>query len=150
MFKHILVVCEGNICRSPMGAALLSHKLGHLPERTMDIQSAGLHALVGYPADLMAQKLMAKEGIDISSHRARQLERSHLLWADLILVMDKQQKNAVFSFDLSARGKVYLLGEWSDFEVPDPYQRPRKIFEIAFGCISKGVDDWVLKLMGDP
>ena len=150
MINRILVVCVGNICRSPMAAAMLDLALNTSSQdgTEIEIRSAGIGALVGHPADLMAQKLMLKQGIDISDHRACQLDRNLLYWADLILVMEKEHKKSVFSLDISSRGKVYRLGEWSDFDVPDPYRQSYEKFEIALGCIIKGIDDWVPKLKG--
>ncbi len=147
MFKNILVVCIGNICRSPMAEALLRERLAAEGEG-FDVQSAGLGALVGHPADEIAQKLMAREGIDISGHRARQLDGRLVHWADLILVMETSQKKALEKSDPSARGRVYRLGEWGNFDVPDPYRRPEEAFEHAFTLISQGVSEWIPRLRG--
>lgn len=68
MIKTVLVVCVGNICRSPMAEGLLKRAL---PEA--NVASAGLGALVGQPADPYAVALMSGLGLDISGHRARQL-----------------------------------------------------------------------------
>jgi protein-tyrosine phosphatase len=61
MIDTILIVCEGNICRSPMAGGLLAHELPRAR-----ITSAGLGALVGRKADPIAIELMAERGIDIS------------------------------------------------------------------------------------
>src|SRR6266542_2985353 len=71
MFENVLIVCVGNICRSPMAEGLLRARfVGH---RRARIESAGLAALEGRPADPIAVELLAERGIDISAHRARQL-----------------------------------------------------------------------------
>ena len=67
-FKNILVVCVGNICRSPMAEYLLKKK--H-PQLT--IHSAGISGMSGYAADEKAQNCMQRIGIDMSSHSARKL-----------------------------------------------------------------------------
>jgi protein-tyrosine phosphatase len=148
MFEHILVVCVGNICRSPMAQGLLFQALqvGY-PVR---VSSAGLGALVGRPADEAAVQLMHEAGVDISDHRARRLTAADIREADLILVMDRQGKQAVEAMEPSARGKVYRLGEWRDAEVPDPYQRPGEVFQATFELIRGCVDDWVAKLRPTP
>ena len=69
MVRYLLVVCVGNICRSPMAAAMLKHQLGEQTDVT--VGSAGLGALVGYPADDHAIALMQERGLDISDHRGR-------------------------------------------------------------------------------
>ena len=65
---HILVVCVGNICRSPMAEALLRDALTGPEEIT--VKSAGLGALVGQAADKHAVELMKERGMDLIAHRA--------------------------------------------------------------------------------
>ncbi len=130
-----------------MAEALLREELAKTGEG-YDVQSAGLGALVGHPADETAQKLMRRIGIDISGHRARQLDSDLVHWADLILVMETSQKKTLESSEPSARGRVYRLGEWGDFDVPDPYKRPEEAFEQALTLISQGVSEWIPKLRG--
>ncbi len=130
-----------------MAEALLREELAKTGEE-YDVQSAGLGALVGHPADETAQKLMRRIGIDISGHRARQLDSDLVHWAELILVMETSQKKTLESSEPSARGRVYRLGEWGDFEVPDPYRRPEEAFEQALTLISQGVSEWIPKLRG--
>ncbi len=130
-----------------MAEALLREELAKTGEE-YDVQSAGLGALVGHPADETAQKLMRRIGIDISGHRARQLDSDLVHWADLILVMETSQKKTLESSEPSARGRVYRLGEWGDFDVPDPYKRPEEAFEQALTLISQGVSEWIPKLRG--
>ena len=142
MFDHILVVCVGNICRSPMGEALLARALA---DRSR-VGSAGLGALVDQPADETARSLLQERGLDISAHRARQLTAELIRRHDLILVMESGHKRAVESIDPSARGKVYRWGEWGDFDIPDPYRQSREVFEQALELILRGVDDWSAKL----
>ncbi|MGQ0658364.1 MAG: low molecular weight protein-tyrosine-phosphatase [Chromatiales bacterium] len=147
-FDKILVVCLGNICRSPIAQAMLARGLRVAGYGNAEVQSAGLNALVGYPADLTAQKTVRKFDIDLSSHRARQLNGEMIRWADLVLVMENEQKKHVHLVDPTARGKVFRLGEWSDFDVQDPYGRSVAAFEKAVSTINKGVSDWVQKLKG--
>jgi len=132
-----------------MGGALLASALSNLGGADVDVKSAGINALVGHPPDQIVQRLMLERGIDISSHRARQLNRNLIYWADLILVMEKEQKSLIFSIEPSARGKVYCIGEWGEFDVPDPYRQSEKMFKIALDLIVTGVQNWVEKLKGE-
>ena len=84
MFNTILVVCTGNICRSPLGERYL-RKL--LPDRQID--SAGTQALVGHNADQSAMKVAAEHGISLEGHIGRQFTSSLSRQYDLILVMEK-------------------------------------------------------------
>src|SRR4051795_10625813 len=70
VFDRVLMVCTGNICRSPMAQVLLEQALR---KRGFDVrvESAGLGALVGRGADPMAMQLMEKRGLDLKTHRAR-------------------------------------------------------------------------------
>ena len=67
MFNSILVVCVGNICRSPVGERLLRQAL---PE--LEVTSAGINALVGKPADKTASEVAAAHGLSMHGHEARQ------------------------------------------------------------------------------
>ena len=149
MFNSILMVCVGNICRSPMAEALLINRLSCGKYANIDIASAGVGALVGHEADTTAKELMSDRGIDVSMHRARQLNTELLSEYDLILVMEKGHINAVHNIAASSKGKVHLLGKWSDFEIPDPYMQSRREFEVALELIDRGVDEWLEKVFNN-
>ncbi len=140
MFERVLVVCVGNICRSPMAEALLRARLGHRPR--FDVSSAGVSALVGHPADESAVALMRERGIDISGHRARQLTPQVAAEADLVLVMESGHERAVYSIAPQARGKVHRIGRFGNFDVPDPYRLPRAAFLEALQLVERGIDDY--------
>jgi protein-tyrosine phosphatase len=91
---------------------------------------------------------MRERGIDISAHRARQITAELVSEAELVLVMETEHKKLIETWDPSARGKVYRLGEWSNFEVLDPIGQSDKVFENVLMLIDKGVADWILKLKG--
>ena len=85
--RHILVLCEGNHCRSPLAEGLLRKSL----TQEIRITSAGLDALLGQPAHRETKALMAMDGIgiaEITAHLGRQVTADLALGADLILVMD--------------------------------------------------------------
>jgi protein-tyrosine phosphatase len=140
MFGRILTVCVGNICRSPMAEGELRARL---QARGVDavVESAGIAALVGKPADPTSIELMAARGVDISAHRARQLTPELIRSFELILVMEADQQRAVEDILPGARGRVHRIGRWGNFDVPDPYRRDREDFEHALALIVKGVDD---------
>ncbi len=145
MFNNILIVCVGNICRSPMAEALLKSTLSTRPN-VYQVSSAGIGALVGHPADNKAKQLMIEKGIDISGHRADQLNEDMIRKADIILVMESAHKQAIEAKQPSAKGKVFRLGEWGDFDIPDPYQRDSIVFESVLRLIDLGVNQWLKKL----
>lgn len=142
--RTVLVVCIGNICRSPMAERLLQEALG----ASVSVSSAGLGALVGQGADPHALALMAERGLDLSAHRARQLSASLVGRHELILVMTQRQKDALEREFPSARGRVFRLCHWQQpaQDVADPYQQDRAAFEQALHRIDLGVADWCARL----
>jgi protein-tyrosine phosphatase len=127
-----------------MAEAMLRNALrGH---EGYTVESAGLGALVDEPASEHAVALMSERGIDISSHRARQLQPELVNKADLILVMESRHKKAIETADVTVRGKVFRLGEASDRDIVDPYRRSRAVFEDVLEDIDEGIADWVKQL----
>lgn len=142
--RTILVVCVGNICRSPLAEHLLR---AQLPDMT--IWSAGLAAPVGKPPDPLAQEIAAEHGLDLSGHQARQLSGWMCRQADLILVMEVSHKHQLEYLYPSAHGKIRCLGELGDdrlIEVTDPYRLPRPAFENAYSAIERGVSYWTRQI----
>ena len=146
MIRHILVVCVGNICRSPMAEALLRDALRE--QLDIIVKSAGLGALVDHPASEHAVTLMRERGLDISQHRARQITPDMVHAADLVLVMEAGHKRAIDANEPAARAKIYRLGEWKDRDIRDPYRQPREAFEAALADIDDGVAEWAKRIAG--
>ena len=120
MFESILVVCTGNVCRSPIGERLLRQ---HLPDR--HITSAGILGLEGYPADECAQDVAWRHGISLDGHVAR-----------FIAAMAPEN-----------RGKSLLFGQWLEpQDIPDPYRKSREAFEYVFGLLGKASQEWARRL----
>ena len=142
MFNKILVVCVGNICRSPTGEALLKKLLPH-----KDIRSAGVQALVGHAADEQAKKIALIRGVEMQEHVAAQLDMQMCQEADLILVMETSHINAVESICPTVRGKVMLFGQWlANKEIADPYRQSDDMFELVYQQIETAANKWAAKL----
>ncbi len=140
MFNRILMVCTGNICRSPMAEVLLAKRLRDRGISAV-VESAGIGALVGHAADPVAQALMGARGLDLAQHRARQLTPELIRSFELILVMETGQQRAVEAVHPSARGRVHRLGRIGKFDVPDPYRQGRAAFEQSLALIERGLDE---------
>ena len=87
MFNSILVVCVGNICRSPVAEYLFKDRLKHLGKEIF-IESAGLGALTGKPAHPDAIQTVSSQ-LDLTPHIAQQLTAELIVKHDLILVMEE-------------------------------------------------------------
>jgi protein-tyrosine phosphatase len=136
--KHILALCIGNICRSPLAEVMLARQF---PDRT--VWSAGLGALVGKPADPLSVALAAEQGLDLSRHRARQVNALMCQRADLILVMEHRHRVELERRYPQVRGKVFPLGR---FDIDDPFRLARPAFEAAYADIARGVADWAVRI----
>ena len=142
MFEKILVVCVGNICRSPSGEYLFK-KL--LPNKS--IASAGVGALVGKAADKMATEVALENSLSLAGHEAQQLTSELCREYDLILVMEQGHIDAVTNIAPEARGKTMLLSQWTDKQaIPDPYRQSKEAFTHAYQLIDQACQAWAKKL----
>lgn len=142
MFDSILVVCTGNICRSPIGERVL-RKL--LPGRRID--SAGTSALVNYPADASAVEVASKHGLSLEGHSGRQFTAKLGREYELILVMEKEHLNKISFLAPELRGKTMLYGHWlNQRDIPDPYRKSNEAFESVYQIIETSGRYWADKL----
>ncbi len=140
-FNNILVVCVGNICRSPMAEALLKQRF---PNKNVD--SAGVGALVGHSADPAALEIMAKQEIDITNHVAKQIDESLAKTADIIFTMSDGQTKWIEERWPFCRGKTFKLGHWMNKDIADPYQHEMSAFETAYQDIVNSLEQWADKV----
>lgn len=142
MFNSVLVVCVGNICRSPVGERLLAQML--LGKK---IASAGVGALVGHPADETMASVAADHGLSLSGHIAQQFTADLGRQFDLILVMEAGHKKQVLRIAPELSGRTMLFDQWTGADgIPDPYRHPSSVHEFAFTKISLAADAWGNKL----
>ncbi|MCK6190099.1 MULTISPECIES: low molecular weight protein-tyrosine-phosphatase [unclassified Pseudomonas] len=144
MFKNILIVCIGNICRSPMAEQLLRAALA---SSGIAVRSAGLAALRDQPLESTAGQVLHEHGHVPQGHRARQLSAEAVSEADLILVMEQRHIDGVLDLAPEARGKVFLLGKWQhDREITDPYRQGKPAFVQTYALIEQAVQAWAQRL----
>jgi len=151
---EILVVCTGNICRSPMAAGLLQHLLPSDIKGRIKVGSAGTYALHGHQAAPHAVDTMARAGIDIRSHRAQQATSDLVRPADLVLTMERVHQQIVRHLIFWNRSRVKLLSEYDPkcdvMDIPDPYGKPPEAYqaclEIMQPYIELVISDLVVRM----
>lgn len=140
--EHVLVVCVGNICRSPTVAFMLSDRLPQV-----EVSSAGLSAVVDSDMHPLSRELAVADGFSWGRHQARQLTREMCQRADLILVMERGHKERLCEIAPEARGKVFLVSMMTGQEdIPDPYRKDKAVFERVYTSMKAGVQAWVSAL----
>jgi protein-tyrosine phosphatase len=142
----ILIVCLGNICRSPLGEGILQHKSDQYG-LGWEVDSAGTGDWhVGAPPHKLSQKVALQNGVDITRQRGRQFVKEDLLRFDRIYFMDRNNRTAArqIAGQWWDESKCSLLleelypGEYQN--VPDPYGHPEREFEMVYQMIDAACD----------
>lgn len=149
----ILVVCTGNICRSPLAEALLRDALARHGVNSYRVSSAGTGAWDGSPASEGALLVGLEHDVDLSGHRARLLTRDIVSAADVILTMTRQQRARVE--ELGGEDKVHVLGEYAgrsgpDADVSDPWGGDLDVYRETFDQLTDLVEATVRRMLGQP
>ncbi|MFP5417540.1 MAG: low molecular weight protein-tyrosine-phosphatase [Gammaproteobacteria bacterium] len=153
----VLMVCMGNICRSPMAEGMLRRAVQEagLAQR-IEVDSAGTHAYhIGSPPDPRAQQAISRRGVDISGLRGRKVADSDFDAFDYILVMDGENyARLIKRAPVHHRGKVRRLMEFSrkypNLDVVDPYYGNPQGFEENLDMIEDAVQGLLREIAPDP
>ncbi len=156
MVKKILFVCLGNICRSPAAEGIFNQKI---KERDLEnffvVDSAGTGSWhVGNLPDQRMRKTALSRGIELTS-RARQIEENDLYEFDHILVMDKDNLNAVkllIKDDMQPiNSNIKLILSYSKQsqldEVPDPYYGGQNGFDKVLDLLNDAIEEFIDSLI---
>ena len=143
MQTRILMVCLGNICRSPLAEGILRSKVDSNLVTVDSARTAGYH--IGSKPDPRSVSVAHKYGIDITDQRCRLFTRRDFHDFDLIYAMDRNNFRDIVAMadEPEQRQKVKLLLEEVKLdyrEVPDPYYGGEQGFEMVFEMISAACD----------
>ena len=119
--KKIMFICSGNTCRSPLAEGLFKKYLKENNITDIDVGSAGVGAFPGDGVSINSILVAGSRGVDISSHRARNINPEHILTTDLFFCMSDSHKQ-VLSRHCNEE-KIVVLN------VADPYGRPIEAYE---------------------
>ncbi|HOI51640.1 Low molecular weight protein-tyrosine-phosphatase YfkJ [bioreactor metagenome] len=151
---RVLLVCMGNICRSPTAEAVLRHYIrNHRLGDKVEVDSAGTHGYhVGEAPDARTQRAARARGYDLSQLRARKVARQDLDYFDLILAMDRTNlDNLQRMASLEQQGKIRLFMDYAknfeDDEVPDPYYGLGYGFDLVLDMVEDGAQGIVDELL---
>ena len=149
MVKKILFVCLGNICRSPAAEGIFNHKIKERDlEKLFVVDSAGTGSWhIGNLPDKRMRATALSRGIELTS-RSRQIEENDLYEFDQILVMDKDNLDAVKSLTKDqnnpVNSKIKLIVSYSKnfqlAEVPDPYYGGQNGFDKVIDLLDDSMD----------
>ena len=149
--KNILVLCTGNICRSPYACARLNQLLEQRGVRNIFVRSAGTFTTPGQPADGAAVEAASERGVDLSMHATSLSTPPLLRAADLILIMDHLQLGPLKQISQNSLSKTMFLGSLlletgGPLLIEDPYGRTLSDFHECYGKIDRALFELVRRL----
>lgn len=118
--RRLLVVCYGNIYRSPYAARLLGDRLGSAYE----VRSTGFHRVADRPSPPAHVEMSLQSGVDLRAHRSTIVTAADLQWADAIVLMDRHHWQALRKLGADPEKLIWLGALDGGAEIADPYGKP--------------------------
>jgi protein-tyrosine-phosphatase len=151
---HLLFVCTGNTCRSPMAEFLARFKANSLG-LDWEVHSAGLHATPGHPMSAKSRLALLRRKIDVDKHESTPVSESLVRRADYVFTMtEAHRQDLLFRFPFSA-DKVFTIGAFAEggaegaFDVVDPFGESDDIYESCATILEAHIEQLVEKLLSE-
>ena len=144
--KSILMVCTGNSCRSVMAEGLFKKYLKEAGKEDIEVTSAGVMTVDGFPPTDKTIDVMKSEGVDVSGYRSKRLTADLIGRSDLILAMEDTHKYFVIRLNPMVEDKVHILKKYGLDDtlkhskgdgVPDPIGRSIEFYRSSLEIIKK-------------
>jgi len=148
----VAFICMGNLARSVMAKAIFDKMLMGNGNKNIESMSAGLTRLSGAKAAENTIEICSKNGLDVSSHRSRQVDGGLIYEADLVLTMEIEQMNYLQSVYTEHSSKIFTLtgyAEGTERNIHDPYGEGLDIFEDVFNEIKLEIERILPSLLTD-
>ena len=143
--RHLLFLCTGNTCRSPMAAGYFRKLLEENKIKNVDVKTAGVMTVAGLLATPEAIQIMDAVGVDLRKHRSTKLTLEIIKKADLILGMTPFHVQSALRMSPDAKGKTFLLKEYTGSDarhaqISDPMGCTLEVYKRIFGEIKSACD----------
>ena len=135
--KHILIVCTGNTCRSPMAQGWLIYELKRKGLSDVTVSSCGIFARKGAPISFEADLVLKNEEIDISSHKSTPASKELIDQATHIVVLSEEHRQGILEHSPEAKDKIHVLG------IEDPIGMDLQIYKDCYEKIKMTLkEEW--------
>ena len=140
---RILIVCSGNICRSPLAHGLMKHEVSKMELPLIDVTSAGTLDNGENPASKFSVFFAKEYGVDISKHLSRHISQEMIDDSNIILVMEEHHRQYIYE-NFGREKQVFLLTEYPDVKtgkgVFDPYGYDASVYKRVAAEINKHIE----------
>jgi len=146
MIKNILIVCTGNSCRSVMAEGYMKKTLKE-HGKNIKVVSAGTGAMDGMTPPEETVEVMNEIGIGVSEHRSASVRVDMVKAADVILVMEPQNKEHILDIDRNANSKIFFMRDFdkgaNSKNMPDPIGKGEAYYRDVLGIVKRSVEGFI-------